>query len=90
MGFVSETHTVLETSLKSLSSVGRALAQVAPPCPEFYPQHHINQMYARDTSTGELQSGESQVEGHPWLLTKLEASLNHKRPGLKHKKTSCL
>lgn len=42
-------------------------------------------LHALDPRTRGLESGESQVEGHPWLLLKLEVSLGYKRPSLKKK-----
>jgi hypothetical protein len=34
----------------------------------------------------ELESGGSQVQGHPWLQSEFEASLGYLRPGLKKNK----
>lgn len=76
MTFVSETDTVLETNFKSLSSGGRMLAWHAPPCPRFYPQHLTNQMWC---CAPEILALASCSQGN----RKLEASPNHKTPGLK-------
>lgn len=49
----------------------------------------MGRIHSNNLCTHKVDKGGAEVRGHPWLHSKLEASLGHMRPFLKQNKNQC-